>query len=151
GREVALVEDAVEAHGVGLGGAVVRLAVQVRAVGRGELGDATGGQDRVEHGHALAVRDGHRRAHRAGHAYARQVLVAAQVGEDHGDLRVADVGGQFFLDIGGHLRRRVAAGRDVADQRHGNLAVRPHGHGDAQFRVAPDGYLHDVVDADQVV
>jgi len=42
------------------------------------------------------------------------------------------------------------AGAYVADQRYGDVAVRTHGHGDAQVRVMPDRYLHHVVDADVV-
>src|SRR5690606_35900868 len=95
--------------------------------------------------------DRHRLPYRAGDAHPREVLVAAQLGQDDGDLRVADVGPQLVLDVAGDVVRRAAAGGHVADQGDRDLAVGTDGDGDAQFRVAPDRNLDFVVHADQVV
>src|SRR3546814_3198880 len=90
GRQVTIVDDLVQADGVA-GGSAVAPAIQAGAVRRRELVDATRGQYRVEHGHALPVRDRDRLAHGPGHPDPREVLVAAQFGEDDRDLRIADV------------------------------------------------------------
>src|SRR3546814_3827243 len=87
-------DDLVQADGVA-GGSAVAPAIQAGAVRRRELVDATRGQYRVEHGHALPVRDRDRLAHGSGHPDPREVLVAAQFGEDDRDLRIADVRAEF--------------------------------------------------------
>src|SRR3546814_4183449 len=55
-RQVTIVDDLFQADGVA-GGSAVAPAIQAGAVRRRELVDATRGQYRVEHGHALPVRD----------------------------------------------------------------------------------------------
>src|SRR3546814_2617726 len=94
----------VPADGVA-GVSAVAPAIQAGAVRRRELVDATRGQYRVGHGHALPVRDRDRLAHGPGHPDPREVLVAAQFGEDDRDLRIADVRAEFLLDVGRDLGR----------------------------------------------
>src|SRR3546814_9095331 len=116
GRQVTFVDGLVQAEGVA-GGSACAPAIQAGAVRRRELVDATRGQYRVEHGHALPVRDRDRLAHGPGHPDPREVLVAAQFGEDDSDLRIADVRAEFLLDVGRDLGRGESAGHHVADQR----------------------------------
>src|SRR3546814_901686 len=125
-------DDLVQADGVA-GGSAVAPAIQAGAVRRRELVDATRGQYRVEHGHALPVRDRDRLAHGPGHPDPREVLVAAQFGEDDRDLRIADVRAEFLLDVGRDLGRGESAGHHVADQRYRDLAVGADRNRDAEF------------------
>jgi hypothetical protein len=76
--------------------------------------------------------------------------VAAQFGEDHGHLGVANVGGQLLFDVARDLFRAAAAREDVTDQRHGNAAVGPHRNADAELGIAPDRHLKLVINADPV-
>src|SRR3546814_18443446 len=91
-------DDLVQADGVA-GGSAVAPAIQAGAVRRRELVDATRGQYRVEHGHALPVRDRDRLAHGPGHPDPREVIVAAQVGADDRALGVGGGRTGFPLDV----------------------------------------------------
>src|SRR3546814_16102909 len=86
-----------------------------------------------------------RLAHGPGHPDPREVLVAAQFGEDDRDLRIADVRAEFLLDVGRDLGRGESAGHHVADQRYRDLAVGADRNRDDEFGIAPDRHMHLVV------
>src|SRR5690606_460328 len=57
---------------------------------------------------------------------------------------------ELLLDVCGHLVRGQAGGHHIAHERNRDPAIGADGDRDAEFRVAPDGDLDDVVHADGV-
>ena len=104
----------------------------------------------VEQRHPLPVRQGLRARRLPDHSDLLAVGAVELRDEDrhHG---IADESAHRFLDVARELRRGLADGGQVFDQRYADLSIRPHRYGGRQIRVAPDGDLQGVERADQVV
>src|SRR2546421_7723 len=129
---------------------VLDLAVQLGAIGGGEVINSASLEYRVEYGHTLAVRHRARCTNRARDTHTRQELVRTQLCQDDRDIGIADIFRKPLLDDFSDFAGRVAAGFDITDDRHRDLSVGPHRCGHRQLRVAPHGDLHSIVYADTI-